>query len=183
MNDKIMVSICCATYNHEKYLRKALNSALMQEVNFKYEIIIAEDCSTDNSRAIIKKYERQFPDVIKALYRESNMGALDNIAELFLHARGKYVVLLETDDFWTDKRKLQKQVDFLEDNPDFVAVACKVHVVDKNDKVQKKIIYPECKKRIYSHRDYRLWLLPGQTETILYRNIDEINISPMRRCR
>lgn len=169
-----MVSICCSTYNHEKYLRKALNGVLMQEVNFKYEILIGEDCSTDKSRDIIEKYVKKFPDIIKPFYRDKNRGALDNNIELYDNAKGKYITLLETDDFWINKKKLQKQVDFLENNPEYVAVTCGLYPVDKNGVILKNVIYPECKKRIYSHKDYRKWILPGQTSMMLYRNMKEI---------
>lgn len=175
VDNDIMVSVCCATYNHENYIRKALNSILMQKVNFKYEILIGEDCSTDNSRKIIMKYAKKYPDIIKPFYREKNMGSLDNNADIYKRAKGRYMAVLETDDFWTDDQKLQKQVDFLENNPDFIAVSCRLYPVDAYNKILKNVVYPESKRKVFSHSDYRRWMLPGQTSTILCRNIKEIN--------
>ena len=72
MKDDIMVSICCITYNHEKYIREALDSFLMQNTDFKYEIVIHDDASTDNTANIIREYEEKYPDIIKPIYQKEN---------------------------------------------------------------------------------------------------------------
>jgi glycosyltransferase involved in cell wall biosynthesis len=109
------------TYNHEKFIAQALQSVIDQKVNFTYEVIIGEDCSTDNTRQIIKEFENRYPDIIKPIYHDTNVGALTNAYQYcYPKLLGKYIACLEGDDYWTDPYKLQKQVDFLETNPDFV---------------------------------------------------------------
>lgn len=91
----------------------------MQQVNFPMEFIIAEDCSTDGTRAICEEYAKKYPDLIRLLPSEGNMGAVMNEQRAFEAARGKYIATCEGDDYWTDSLKLQKQVDFLESHPDY----------------------------------------------------------------
>ena len=93
------VSISVATYNHEKYISRALDSILMQEVNFDYEIVVGEDCSTDNTRRIILDYQEKYPNKFKLLLQESNVGMLENLKQLVLQCNGQYVAKLEGDDY------------------------------------------------------------------------------------
>lgn len=118
----IMVSICCITFNHEKYIAQAIEGFLMQITDFKFEILIGEDCSTDNTRQVIEKYASANPS-IKLITSQQNVGAFQNSKHLIDNAVGKYVAYCDGDDYWTDNRKLQKQVDFLEKNSDYV-VCC-----------------------------------------------------------
>ncbi len=106
----------CA-YNHEKYIGQAIRGVMKQQTNFKYRLIIGEDCSTDNTRKIIKKYLAKYPSKIEVLFHDKNVGAYENSNALFKKCTAKYIALCDGDDFWTDKNKLQKQVDFLEKNP------------------------------------------------------------------
>jgi len=108
--NEIMVSVILIVYNHEKYLVQAIESILVQEVDFEYEIIVAEDMSTDSSRLIIDEYVKDYPKLFKPLYRQENVGATKNFYEACTAARGKYIAHLEGDDYWCDNRKLQKQV-------------------------------------------------------------------------
>ena len=120
-NDKsnILVSIVCITYNHEPYLRQALEGFLMQETDFPVEIILAEECSTDGTRAICEEYAEKYPSKIKYIYRDHNVGYNENEYEAMCTATGKYIAYCEGDDYWTDSLKLKKQVDFLESHPDY----------------------------------------------------------------
>jgi len=117
---KPTVSVFMMTYNHEKYIKQAIDSILMQKTNFDYEIVIGEDCSTDNTRKIINEYYDKYPGKFKLLLHEKNIGAIANQIAVLKACTGKYIALCEGDDYWTDPYKLQKQVDFLEANPDFV---------------------------------------------------------------
>ena len=111
--EDIKVSVCCLVYNHEKYLRQCLDSLLMQETNFKYEILIHDDASTDGSADIIREYESKFPDIIKPIYQTENQYSKQvqiSWTYQYPRARGKYLAWCEGDDFWSDKKKLQKQV-------------------------------------------------------------------------
>ena len=114
------VSVLIVTYNHEKYITEALDSVLMQEVDFDYEIVIGEDYSTDNTRDILIDYQRKHPNKIRLLLQEKNLGFYGkyNFILTFHSCRGKYIAMLEGDDYWTSPDKLQKQVDVLDNNPD-----------------------------------------------------------------
>lgn len=115
----ILVSIVCITYNHEPYLRDALEGFLFQKTTFPFEIILAEDCSTDGTRAICEEYAAKYPDKINYIYRDHNVGYNENEYEAMCAAKGKYIAYCEGDDYWTDSLKLQKQVDFLESHPEY----------------------------------------------------------------
>lgn len=121
LNNNLMVSIACITYNHAPYIRECLNGFLMQKTNFPIEILIHDDASTDGTEEIIREYEAKYPDIIKPLYETENQwvkGRRGSAVFNFPRAKGKYIALCEGDDYWTDPYKLQKQVDFLEGNPD-----------------------------------------------------------------
>jgi glycosyltransferase involved in cell wall biosynthesis len=113
------VSVLVLTYNHEKFIAQALDSILMQEGNFDYEIVIGEDCSTDNTRNIVTDYQKKHPDRIRLLLPEKNLGMMRNLVQTYKACEGQYIAILEGDDYWTSPHKLQKQVDFLDANPDF----------------------------------------------------------------
>lgn len=120
MEEKVLVSIDCLTYNHENYIAEAIEGFLMQKTTFKFEILIHDDASTDRTAEIIRSYEDKFPDIIKAIYQKENQLSLgievDQINEK--RAKGKYMAICEGDDYWVDPYKLQKQVDYMEANPD-----------------------------------------------------------------
>ena len=123
INNNPLVSIVCTAYNHEPYIRQCLEGFVMQKTNFLFEVLINDDASTDNTASIIREYETKYPDIIKPIYQAENqyskrVGLWRTI--LFPRAKGKYIALCEGDDYWTDQYKLQKQVDFLEANEDFV---------------------------------------------------------------
>lgn len=129
-----MVSICMVTYNQEKYIAQAIDSILMQKVNFDYEIVIGEDFSTDRTREIVLDYKAKYPNQIKLLLQDNNIGLVKNFIATLIACTGKYIAILEGDDYWTDSSKLQKQVDFLEENPDYglVHTAIKIYNQNKN---------------------------------------------------
>ncbi len=118
-NIEPFVSIAMLTYNHEKYIAQAIESVLMQKTNFIYKLIIAEDCSSDNTKNIVKDYQKIFPDKIKLILQNRNIGAQVNNFTLLNNLEGKYIAALEGDDYWIDPLKLQKQVDFLEAHPEY----------------------------------------------------------------
>ncbi len=119
----VVVSVCCITYNHEKFIAEALDGFLMQKTKFKFEIIIGEDCSTDNTREIVEEYMRKYPDILRLVTHTQNVGAIKNQIRILNAAKGKYIALCDGDDYWTDPFKLQKQVDFMESHKD-CAICC-----------------------------------------------------------
>jgi len=120
--NKIMVSVICTTFNQEKYIAQALDGFVMQQTNFKFEIIVHDDASTDKTPNIVKAYEIKYPRLFKNIYQTENQyskGNNDVGKIVFSAARGKYIALCEGDDYWIDPNKLQKQFDFLESHPDY----------------------------------------------------------------
>jgi len=121
------VSVSIVTYNHEKYIARAIDSALMQQTDFDFEILIGEDDSSDRTRSIVQHYAGRYPEKIRlflhdrtdVLYIHGRPTGRRNLLNNLRQARGKYVALLEGDDYWTDPGKLQKQVDFMEAHADF----------------------------------------------------------------
>lgn len=131
----IQVSVMCAVYNHEKYVRKALQSFVDQKTNFRFEVLVHDDASTDGSAAIIKEYEEKYPDIIKPIYQTVNQYSQGvSIGKTFQlpRAQGKYIAFCEGDDYWTDPNKLQEQFDFMETHEDYVLVAHGSDIVDEN---------------------------------------------------
>lgn len=128
-----LLSVWMVAYNHEKFIRQSLESAVNQKTNFAFEIIIGEDCSTDNTRAIIQEFEARYPHIIKPIYHSSNVGAYRNAYEFcYPKLRGKYIACLEADDYWVDENKLQDQVDLLEKDDQAALCFTQVKVWNEN---------------------------------------------------
>lgn len=109
-----LASIAVITYNQQESLPRALDSLLAQKVDFPYEIVVGEDCSTDNTREVLKGYAERYPDIIKPIYNETNKGILGNYVATLAQCKGKYMAGCAGDDFWSDPEKLQMQVDIME---------------------------------------------------------------------
>jgi glycosyltransferase involved in cell wall biosynthesis len=108
------LTVVMTTYNHESYIAHAIESVLLQQVNFEFEVVIIEDFSTDNTREIVTDYQRKHPELIKLVLPDRNMNDSRNFAQAVEMAQSQYIALLEGDDYWTSPHKLQKQVDFLD---------------------------------------------------------------------
>ena len=133
MNDDVVVSVLCIAYNHEKYIRSALDGFVNQKTNFRYEVLINDDASTDHTAAIIAEYEAKYPDIIKPVYQTENQyskGVFITKSILFPRSKGKYTAICEGDDYWCDENKLQKQVDFLESHEGYAACVHNTRLLD-----------------------------------------------------
>lgn len=168
MDNQPVVSVCVVTYNHESYLAQCLDSLVMQQTNFAFEVIVGEDCSTDSTRKILREYEQKYPGIIKPIYHHRNVGAARNLfAHCLLMAKGKYIAICDGDDYWTDPLKLQRQVDFLEAHPGCVLSFHRVKQVDQHDRLlQQQETTTEI--RFYSWEDILHISIP--TLSVVFRN-------------
>lgn len=137
-----LVSVQCLVFNHASYLRECLNGFIMQKCDFKFEVIVHDDASTDNSAEIIQEYAKKYPDIIKPIYEIENQytqigfGGIAKI--LYSQCKGKYIASCEGDDYWTDPYKLQKQVDYMEKHPECV-YSCHRYMILIEATKEKKI--------------------------------------------
>lgn len=151
--DDVRVSIICATYNHEKYIIDALDSFLMQETSFRFEVIVHDDASTDSTPEIICEYASKYPDIIIPVLQKENVYSRKiPIYQTYLLplVRGEYIASCEGDDYWLDKRKLQKQVDIMDNHKELDICAHSAVVVYANTKKIKGYIRPSHHDTIFS---------------------------------
>ena len=134
------VSACLITYNQEDFIRECIEGAISQIGDFDYEIIIGDDCSSDNTKQICLEYSTKYPNLIKYTKRNNNLGMIGNWIATISECSGNYIALCEGDDYWTDPYKLQKQVDFLETNPEYVLSFHKVKILQPNGELVKDFI-------------------------------------------
>lgn len=142
-----IVSISCITYNHAPYIRQALDSFLMQR-DVPFEVLIHDDCSTDGTVEILKEYEGKFPEIIKVLYEEENQYSkgISNISGVFNfpRARGRYIAMCEGDDFWNDKYKLKKQVEYMDSHPECSMVVHSAHILSEDKAYRSSDLIRPC---------------------------------------
>lgn len=184
--DEYILTIVCTVYNHEKYLVKALEGFINQKCNFNYYIYILDDCSTDNSRKIIQEYKRKYNN-IKTFYPKENIyqKGISPLFTLIEDVETKYIAICEGDDFWIDESKLQKQVDFLENNKDYSAVCHNVFVVDEygnlNNDFQK--LFPLYVSHEYTLEDLKsLCFCYSQTASFVICNFWKNLSSKDKKC-
>lgn len=169
--EEVMLSIYVPTYYHEKYIAQALDSILMQKTQYTYEVLIGDDASGDRTPEILRSYQKQYPSQFTVFYREYNMHGLlcNNGQDLLKRCKGKYIICLEGDDYWISEDKIEKQITFLENHPEYMAVAHNCVVVDENSQIKNET-YPECKDEEYTFQHFASDILPGQMTTIMVRN-------------
>jgi glycosyltransferase involved in cell wall biosynthesis len=170
---KPLVSVCCITYNHQDYIEECINGFLKQESDFDVEFLIHDDASTDNTQSIIKSLvgeESRF----KLILREKNIKSTGKaiFPILFEEAQGKYIAMCEGDDYWTDPLKLQKQVDFLEENEDFVGVFHNTACIDERQLNPKLEPWRTYDRDIFTARDTIRQLSLFHTSSYCFRNLD-----------
>lgn len=150
--NEIMVSIACATYNHESYIADAIESFLRQRTTFNIEILIHDDASTDSTPGIIREHERKYPGLIRPIYQTVNQYSKGVKVGLFNAERavGKYVALCEGDDFWLDPLKLQKQVEYMEKCPECSLCVHAANIVTPDTKKRISIVRPSLRNKTFS---------------------------------
>ena len=137
---EVMLSVIMTTYNHERYIAHAIESVLRQQTSFRIEIVIGEDCSTDRTLNIAEDYRLQYPEAIRIVRSESNVGWRENYRRTIAAARGKYIAMLDGDDYFTHRKKLQMQVDMLEADATLGMCYTRSERIDENG---NSTIYPE----------------------------------------
>ena len=145
-NTDIMFSVEVITYNQKDYIAQTLQSILDQKHNYKYEILVSDDCSTDGTQDIIKQFHKKYPDIIKPVYNEKNLGAMKNYYATVSRAQGKYLMECAGDDYWLSG-KVEKQISFMERNLDFDLCYGKAKIVNQlgnfeNDELGEGYIFP-----------------------------------------
>lgn len=159
--DNILVSICCLTYNHEKYIRECLEGFIMQKTSFKIEILVHDDASIDGTPNILREYADKYPNLFQLILQKENQYSqgISPLREwLFPRARGKYIAICEGDDYWIDPLKLQKQIDFMERHGDCYLTFHNAKIVNET---QSLFIYKEIENRQYSLAElYENWIVP-----------------------
>ncbi|WP_373056918.1 glycosyltransferase [Zunongwangia sp. H14] len=134
----VFVSIFMLTYNQENFIGHTIESILCQKTDFNFQLVIGEDCSTDRTTEICEDYAEKYPQKIKLLKSKKNIGLIQNFIQTFKECKGKYVAICDGDDYWIDVLKLQKQVSFLESNPDFYITYTAVNFLYPNGEVHIK---------------------------------------------
>lgn len=183
---EVMVSIQVPTYNHEKYVGQCLRSLLNQKTNYKYEILVGDDCSTDRTRKLLLEFKKKYPDIIKLTYSKKNVGATYNAYHLSRKSNGKYIAFCDGDDFWCDNGRLERDIQFLENHSEYSGICNRCKIVNEDGMMIKKEEIPKGKNffefsnAIYTLTDYEKWKMPGQISAVTLRNIynqDSIDVS------
>lgn len=168
MEKEPLVSVICCTYNQKNFIAQCLDGFVMQKTNFPFVAIVADDCSTDGTRDIVKEYAEKYPDIIKPVLRDKNLGPNYCGLDAITYCNSKYMAICDGDDYWTDPYKLQKQVDFLESHPDYSICFGKMKMIYENCKKHSKILPLKMDKNPQSF----VKLLKGgyiPTNSVMYR--------------
>ena len=169
----IEVSVCVISYNFENYIKQTIDSIISQKTNFEYEVVICDDASSDRTPEILREYQNEYPDIIRLVLLPENtkmtlLKALEN-------AKGKYIALLEGDDFWCNENKLQMQYDYMEAHPEKSAVVTHLNAVDEfgNPLKMPKDWDKNINKEEFTIKDYERKPISPFIQTLLYRNREE----------
>lgn len=177
------VSVVMITYGHENYIREAIEGVLMQQIDFSVELIIANDCSPENTDIIVNDIIATNKSTIEIVYKkhDKNIGMMANFIFALNLAKGKYVALCDGDDYWTDPLKLQKQVDFLEENQDYGICWTRYKVIDENN-CFKNMIFDEDKDFITVTAENIFIKYRTMTLTCMFhkKNIENVNFNKLK---
>ena len=143
-----LVSVRVVTYNHEKYIAQCLEGILMQRANFPFEVVVGEDCSTDHTREIVLAYGQKYPEILRVITSENNVGGVRNSMRVQRACRGKYHASCEGDDYWIDPLKLQKQVDLMEADADISLCFHNAFIVNEPAAVTRLYFASPVKERL-----------------------------------
>lgn len=181
-----LVSVCCITYNQELYIRQTLDGIIKQITDFKFEIVISNDCSTDNTQGVIDEYKMVYPDLFVDVSPSCNLGICANFKHVIKKSRGKYIAFCEGDDYWLDSYKLQKQVDILERNKSVSLVYSDFCLINSNGMEENSPIlvkwYNDKKRHFRSGNLFYSLLVNNYiltcTVCVRRKNVEELMKSP-----
>lgn len=170
------LSIIVISYNHEKFISQTIRSLIGQKTNYSYEILIGDDCSKDGTLEIILKYQSLYPQIVKNVLRQVNLGATKNLYDLMRRAKGRYIAFCEGDDYWSDDNRIQKEIDFLDNHLEYSGVCGRTIPVDENgteisiEKIEEKRRFWLFKGELFELKDFSEWKMPGHLSAITLRN-------------
>jgi glycosyltransferase involved in cell wall biosynthesis len=165
------VSVLVLAYNHERFIGQALDSVLMQQADFDWEIVVGEDCSTDGTGAIVREYAGRHPGRIRLLPRERNLGMHRNFADTWAACHGRYVAMLEGDDYWTSPDKLRRQVAFLDARPDYSECFTDVEVFHDDGSRPRRRHRPPDQREAWGLEDLLAWNFIPQCSVMFRRGV------------
>lgn len=176
MSDRPKVSVCMITYQHGPFIRQALESAINQQTNFQYEIVIGEDMGLDDTRVICEEFASRYPETVRLLPSLQNLGMIANFTRTFQACRGELIAFLEGDDYWTDENKLQVQVDFMHTHPEcslsFHSVTVKM---DRSDGKKEWTMPWGLTKDVFDTSDLLgAWFIPSAS--CMFMNYGDLNL-------
>lgn len=164
----VLVSIAVIVYNHRPFIEKAINSILMQKVDFQYKIVIGDDGSTDGTTDVLKMLRDRYPDKIELVLSEKNRGVLNNLKQIAERCNGKYVAVIDGDDEWVYDKKLQTQIDFLINNPDYAGCFHDAGINDTTPSSEKHLAHYSTQKFYSQFNLYKETFYPWD---VIHRNI------------
>lgn len=170
MEKEPVVSVLMITYDQARFVSQALKSILEQETTFPFEVLVGDDCSTDGTGDRVAQFAAD--ERVRIYHRSQNLGATKNLYDLQMRARGKYLAYLEGDDYWSNPRKLQMQVDFLETHSEFIGCSHRCEIVDEKGSLYKRQqLNWVCRKQIFELQNFKGLMLPGHGNALVHRNI------------
>lgn len=172
INKDLMVSVCMLTYNHEKYIQEAIKGVLSQECDFELELLIADDVSTDNTESLIKSVllKDEKSSLIKYVRNSNNLGVASNFKKALESCQGRYIALCEGDDVWNDPFKIKKQVEFLENNSQFIGSFHDSQFIDSNSEPIYGTVLKDSAKKDVTFNDFISGNFTLTTQSVIFRN-------------
>jgi len=168
MSNEIIVSVCIVVYNHEKYIRKCLESVITQKCDFKFEVIVGDDCSTDKSATIIKEFSDKYPDIIKPIFHKKNIGGTKNYLSVHSQAKGKYIAHIDGDDYALPG-KIQVQKDFMDKTPDCNICFHRVQGLYSNGDLKNDLVDYKKIKNGFERKDILMYMAVATHSSKMYR--------------
>jgi len=172
--EKPIVTFACLTYRHAAFVVDTFRGFINQRTTFPFEIICFDDCSPDNTRGVIDQFAERYPSIVRTVYPKTNQSSLGSkpIFDFVVPiSEGRYLAMCEGDDFWSDPLKIQKQVDFLDNNPAYSIVNHDINTVDVNGNIVDENYLPDFYKKDFSSEEIKLAWSCVQVASMLFRNV------------